>query len=254
MTAWILSDSNGVPTTRNLYALYKGFKELGEEVSTYTMADVEADNIPHTKDDMVLGHIDYCRKYIKALNKQGKVPPNLDYPEELKPFLKRDVRIVPLSSVYGRMTIDENPEPMFVKSYDQKQITGFVCRNFSDFVKHCTGHDLDTLVYVSDVVDFRAEYRTYIHRHGIVTSIRYTGDWGVSPRKSTVEAMLYALRNTKMPVAYSIDVGILQSGETVLVECNDGFALGNYGVPERKYAEMNRDRWYQMIEEIGDIL
>jgi len=62
--------------------------------------------------------------------------------------------------------------------------------------------------------------------------------------------MLYALRDAKMPIAYSIDVGILESGETILVECNDGFALGNYGVPARRYAEMHRDRWYQMVNEL----
>jgi hypothetical protein len=64
--------------------------------------------------------------------------------------------------------------------------------------------------------------------------------------------MLYALRDAKMPVAYSIDVGVLADGRTALVECNDGFALGNYGVGARVYAEMHRDRWYQMVEEMRE--
>ena len=252
MTAWIMVDSSGMPTTRNMYDLNQGFKELGEEVRTYNAGDIFADTIPHTENDIVVGHIDQCRRYISKLNAQGKTPPNIDYPEELKPFLKRNVQLVPLNSVYGRMTIDENPEPIFVKSYDQKQLTGFVCKSFSDFVMNCTGHDLNTLVFTSEVVDFKAEFRTYIHRHEIVTSLRYKGDYDKAPRKSTVEAMLYALRDAKMPIAYSIDVGILESGETILVECNDGFALGNYGVPARRYAEMHRDRWYQMVNELKE--
>lgn len=252
MTAWIMVDSNGMPTTRNMYDLYQGFKELGEDVKTYNAADIFANNIPSSDDDIVVGHIDQCRRYISKLNAQGKTPPNLDYPKELTPFLGRKIERIPLGNVYGLMTTYENPKPIFVKSYDQKQITGFVCNNFSDFVMNCTGHDLATSVFVSDVVDFKAEFRTYIHKHSIITSLRYKGDYDKAPNKETVEAMLYALRNAKMPIAYSIDVGILADGTTVLVECNDGFALGNYGVPARKYAEMHRDRWYQMVKEMRE--
>lgn len=250
MTAWIMVDSNGMPTTRNMYDLYQGFKELGEDTKTYTAADVFADTIPSSENDIVVGHIDQCRKYIARLNAQGKTPPNIDYPEELKQFLGRTVSKSTLNSLYIACTNEyDNMLPVFVKSVDQKQLTGFVCNHFSDYVKHCTGHDLTTPIYTSDVVQFQAEFRTYIHRHNIIACLRYKGDYDVAPSRSRVEQMLYALRDAKMPVAYSIDVGILKSGETVLVECNDGFALGNYGVTARIYAEMHRDRWYQMIEE-----
>ena len=249
MTAWIMTDSSGMPISRNFYDLAIGFKELGEEVKFYNAADIFADTIPHTDNDIVVGHIDQCRRYISLLNEQCKTPPNVDYPEPLISFMGRKFWILDLKSVYTQMT-GNNPEPIFVKSYDQKIITGFVCRNFTDYVEHCTGHDLNTVVYVSEVVDFKAEFRTYIHRHDIVACLRYKGDYDKAPCKATVEAMLYALRNTKMPVAYSIDVGILDTGETVLIECNDGFALGNYGVPARRYAEMHRDRWYQIVKEM----
>jgi hypothetical protein len=29
-----------------------------------------------------------------------------------------------------------------------------------------------------------------------------------------------------------------------------GFALGNYGIHSLNYAEMHRDRWYQMINDL----
>lgn len=248
-TAWIMVNSDGFPFTSNFHALYEGFKKLGVDIKTYTAADLFSETIPYHKDHLVVGHIDQCRRHIKNIT--GKDVPNIDYPEPLIPFMKRKFEIRPLSSVYGRMTIDENPEPIFVKSVSQKFITGFVCNNFSDFVRNCTGIPLDTLVYTSDVVDMKSEYRTYIHRHQIMNSIRYKGDWDKAPRKSVVEDMLYAVRNEKMPIAYSIDVAVLENHSTVLIECNDGFALGNYGLSAMKYAEMNMDRWYQLIEELS---
>lgn len=248
MTAWIMVDSAGMPFTRNFYDLYQGFKELGEEIKTYTAADVFTDTIPRTEDNIVVGHIDQCRRHIKAIT--GQDVPDLDYPIELIPFMKRKVAKTTLGEIYNRVTSDEVFEPIFIKSVDQKHITGFVCSNFTDYSRNCGGSDYSKQVYTSEVLDFKAEFRTYIHRHDIVACLRYKGDYDKAPNRETVEEMLYALRNVKMPVAYSIDVGIIATGETVLVECNDGFALGNYGVSARRYAEMNRDRWYQMINDL----
>jgi hypothetical protein len=251
MTAWIMVDSDGMPTTRNMYDLYKGFKELGEPTKTYNAADIFADTIPSTDDDIVVGHIDQCRRYIARLNKKGKTPPNLDYPKELHQFMYRDFTRTTLSRVYNEV-IQGGLPPLFIKSINQKELTGFVCNNFGDYVEHCTGYDLQTPVFCCKAMDFISEYRTYIHRHQIVACLRYKGDYDKAPCKETVEAMLYALRDAKMPVAYSIDVGVLADGRTALVECNDGFALGNYGVGARVYAEMHRDRWYQMVEEMRE--
>lgn len=246
MTAWIMIDSKGKPFTRNFYDLWQGFEELGEDIKTYTAADIFTDFIPYTENDIVVGHIDQCRKHVFKLS--GKYPKDLDYPEELKQFLYRKVELKTLGEIYDLFTLNENPEPLFVKSYEQKHITGFVCRNFQDFFRNCGGMDYSKKVYISEVMDIKAEFRTYIHQHNIITSLRYKGDYDKAPNKEVVESMLYKLRNTHMPVAYTIDVGILSNGKTVLIECNDGFALGNYGLPARKYAEMNRDRWYQMIQ------
>lgn len=248
MTAWIMVDSDGMPFTRNFYDLYQGFKELGEEIKLYNAGDVFSDTIPPTEDNIVVGHIDQCRRHIQKIT--GQIVPDLDYPAELMPFMRRKVEKTTLGAIYNKVTQDEEFTPLFIKSVDQKHITGFVCRNFSDYARNCGGVEYTKQVYTSEVLDFKAEFRTYIHRHDIAACLRYKGDYDKAPNRETVEAMLYALRNIKMPVAYSIDVGIIDTGETVLVECNDGFALGNYGVPARRYAEMHRDRWYQMINDL----
>jgi hypothetical protein len=245
MTAWIMVGSDGVPTTRNMYDLREGFKELGEDIKTYTAADILFDTIPVSEDDIVVGHIDQCRNAVRKIC--GSVPDDFDYPSRLVPFMRRKFWKETLKDFYIRLTRDDYI-PLFIKSVKQKQITGFVCRTYSDYVENCTGLPDDTELYVSEPVDFISEFRVYIHRHDIVNCFRYKGSPWYAPRHDTVLEMLISVKNDKMPIAYSIDVGILKdTKETVLVECNDGFALGNYGVYARKYAEMHRDRWYQMI-------
>jgi hypothetical protein len=56
---------------------------------------------------------------------------------------------------------------------------------------------------------------------------------------------------TEQPIAYSIDLGTLgqdrYSMDTALVEVNDSFALGNYGIPSVVYAKMIEARWFEMV-------
>ncbi len=248
MTAWIMVDSNGVPFNRNMYALYEGFKELGEPIKTYNASHIFTDYIPCTKDDIVVGHIDHCRRHVKKIT--GKDTPNIDYPMELIPYMGRKFRRTTLNEIYTSILDNDGIiEPIFIKPVEQKHFTGFVCRSFSDFSKKCVGHDHSKEIYCSGVVNFVSEYRVYIHRHRVSACLRYAGDYSVAPSKRRVEEMLYALRNANMPVAYSIDVGVTDTVATLLVECNDGFALGNYGMLSRDYAEMHRDRWNQLVED-----
>ncbi len=247
MTAWIMVDSNGMPLNRNMFALYEGFKELGEPIKTYNASHIFTDFIPVTKDDIVVGHIDHCRRIVKQLT--GNDTPTVDYPDELLHFMGWKFTKTTLSEIYDNiMANDGYIEPVFIKPVEQKHFTGFVCKSFSDFSRNCVGHDHDKEIFASGVVNFVSEYRAYVHRHGIIACLRYKGDYSKAPNRDRVDAMLHALRNANMPVAYSLDVGVTDTGETLLVECNDGFALGNYGMLSRDYAEMHRDRWYQMVE------
>ena len=244
---WIMTDSNGIPYTKNFFDLYKGFTELGIETKFYTPADIFTDFIPSSPENVVVGHIDQCRKHIKNIT--NKDVDTIDYPTELIPFMKRKFKKTTLNEVY-KLVNEETFEPFFIKSVEQKHFTGFVCKNFNDYISKTNGcyKDFDKEVYMSEVLDIKSEYRTYVHWHNIENSIRYSGAYNYAPSKQIIEDMLYALRDSKMPVAYSIDVGIISSGETVLIECNDGFALGNYGLPSRVYAQFHLDRWNQLCQ------
>jgi hypothetical protein len=50
------------------------------------------------------------------------------------------------------------------------------------------------------------------------------------------------------PSSYTIDIGILEDKTNVVVEFNDMWAIGNYGVPNNIYLRMLRTRYFEIIK------
>ena len=50
------------------------------------------------------------------------------------------------------------------------------------------------------------------------------------------------------PMACAIDIGVTAAQETILVECNDAYALGSYGLTDFNYAKFISARWSQIFE------
>ncbi len=48
--------------------------------------------------------------------------------------------------------------------------------------------------------------------------------------------------------AYALDFGLLASGDTALVELNDGFSLGLYSLAPARYTDLIVTRWAELIQ------
>ena len=48
------------------------------------------------------------------------------------------------------------------------------------------------------------------------------------------------------PKAYCIDVGVLSTGETALIEVNDALCIGIYSMSKELYAELLMTRWNEL--------
>jgi ATP-grasp domain, R2K clade family 2 len=48
---------------------------------------------------------------------------------------------------------------------------------------------------------------------------------------------------------YAIDFGVLSTGETALVEMNDGFALGAYAIDSQDYTDLICARWTELLTQ-----
>jgi hypothetical protein len=132
--------------------------------------------------------------------------------------------------------------PFFMKPNNVKEFTPTIIKNFNDLINY---NDFNDFI-ISEVVDFVSEYRCYIIDRKIVGCYHYLGDIYQYPNLKLVDDMIKDFKSA--PIGYSIDVGILPNGETALVECNDGWSLGNYGLEPKLYSRLLTERWIEILK------
>ena len=230
----------------NTYSAWYGFQKLGMWTESYFWKDLNAGNVELSRETLVVGGILPVRT---ALERLGCPPPlNVDYPDALLPFLRRKVWKSTLRAVRASCMDDHLPTPVFIKPITgHKDFTGHTVFKFRDLIK-TAGHPLDMPVWASEVVNFQSEFRGFVRRGKLVGLRHYTGDPLCFPDPAVVrDAVATYEASGEAPVAYTIDMGVLDTGETALIEINDGFAFGTYGLAWDTHARMLRDRWCQMV-------
>jgi ATP-grasp domain, R2K clade family 2 len=81
---------------------------------------------------------------------------------------------------------------------------------------------------------------------GEVLGIRYyKGDVRLFPDVTVIDRAIAAYTNS--PAAYAIDFGIVADGRTLLVETNEAYSLGCYGLPELRYSSLIERRWQELL-------
>ncbi len=112
-----------------------------------------------------------------------------------------------------------------------------------------------TPVWIGQWKDFGPEYRVYVLRGEILGISRY--DQFEDELEEThkldeqrVNDMVKTFEANGAPIGYGLDVGVLrETKETVLVEVNDGWALGYYpwGLKQNKYLDLIQSRWEELL-------
>lgn len=228
--------------SRNCYDAAKGFADRGFEVRGFEIEQLK--DLLLNKETVVYGHIQAVKQ---ALAQIGVEPPKeVSIPDSLKSYTKRNVWFTTLGEVKA---LDFERKPVFIKpSKLQKIFTGFVLNSYRALEKvHGLPDDFELLA--SDVVQFKSEWRFYVLAKEIVGVGHYHGDPTWFPNPTVAQFIIEDW--AEQPIAYSIDLGALgqdrYSMDTALVEVNDSFALGNYGIPSVVYAKMIEARWFEMV-------
>ena len=231
---------DGVPASEATYLLYGGFKNRGVEVVPFTDFTEIEDHL--TKETLVHGWVGDVRKAAKKLGIREPSLPSI--PPGLQDLLGREVHCTTLGHVRN-----SKAWPIFMKPKEQKLFTGYVVNEFMDLIE--TSHLPDsTPVYTQPPVTFVSEYRCFMHWDKAVGIRQYNGDCHIFPdTKVLYDVRDTLIRKAVMPCAYSIDLGVLADGRTVLVEINDSFALGAYGLAWPAYLNMVTDRWRELVTE-----
>ena len=94
-------------------------------------------------------------------------------------------------------------------------------------------------------MEFVAEWRAFV-RYGRVVDVRgYRGDWRYHYDSEVVERAVGAFSSA--PAGYAMDFGLTSDGRTLIVEINDGFGLGCYGLDPVEYAKLLSARWCELV-------
>lgn len=219
------------------YDAWLGFSLLGFECRPFLLKDMDWLDI--SKETIVSGYIRTVRKAFDLLG--CSTPDEVSIPEELVSFAKRKI----WTSTLG--DIRENEPNCFIKPLKgQKLFTGHVRNGNMGYLLQTAALSDDTEVLCSEVVDFTTEYRGFVLDQKLIGWKHYKGDFSLMPDINAVYDAISQFHSA--PVAYSIDFGLSTKGETILVEINDAFALGSYGLEPTKYASMIEARWHQIVQ------
>ncbi len=220
---------------RNAQNALFGFERKGFEIQRFSFEDLPF--LTLDPDDVVVGGIGTIRKALEML---GLSPVFADdYPDCLAQFLGRKVWLSTLRQARASDT------PVFIKptKADQKRFTGFLFNNFKDLIDSA-GVDQDLPVWCSEPVEFVSEYRVFVAKAEVLGIGHYHGDFRLFPDFKVIDAAVAAYSTA--PSAYGFDFGVTATGETLLVECNDGFSLGSYGLNPLLYSYLLETRWREM--------
>lgn len=230
------------------FTAMKGFEFMG---TTNILVDniAEMKNLKNSsqtdlsnKENIAIGGIGFVKSRLDYLGYSHKLETDLDYPLELRNYLGREV---------WTSTIDEVSRTLpniFVKpkgENKQKFFTGLVINSSKDLIgKGIQGQNYQ--IWCSEIINPIAEFRVFVRYGKILDIRRYRGNYEIHPNYKIIEKCIHDF--TSSPLAYGIDFCVTDTGKTLLLEVNDGFSLGDYGLHFLEYAKLNYTRWSELVE------
>lgn len=195
-----------------------------------------------------VGTVEFVRSAMKASGITE--PENISYPEGAQRFLGRQIRRTKAGQVLGRY---------FVKPLTTKAFTGFVFDTMADRGDYSPS-DLESLdafmatpadapVWISEPVKFLSEWRYYVQHGKIIGSARYDPTGAEDAPTPDLNVVMDCIRATGLRHPIAVDFGVLNGGETALVEVNDAWSIGLYQKALSPIAYLNflHARWQLLV-------
>jgi hypothetical protein len=202
-----------------------------------------------SRSTLVAGSIPFVRSAFLQL---GIQPPVLnEYPNCLAEFLHRRMWTLTQGQLYKYFD-EAGRKPCFAKPETRrKRFTGRVFSCAEDLI-HADGASCSMSLVCADVVEWLTEYRVFV-LHGHTLGIRhYRGDSTLALDFNVVRRAIEIFENSGTAcISYAADFGVLASGITALVEVNDAWGLGSWGLDENAYTDLIIARWREIAASGG---
>ena len=138
--------------------------------------------------------------------------------------------------------------PVFIKPKSIKAFTGFVVDDYSKSMLNTLDKELD--IIIQQVINLDSEWRFYVFRNKIVDIRHYSGRMDIN--------LIGAVNNfnklddstfKNFPETFVMDIGFYNDSDSyTIIEFNDMWAIGNYGIPNDLYVRMLKDRYFDIIK------
>ena len=232
MRAFIQCGSDGMPYNVNAFSAMLGCQQMGTEIILFREKS-ELVNVDVS--DIVVGGVGRVKQFLQD---NGITVTDIDYPSSLSAFYGRKIW-----ETTTKKSLDSLDHPLFIKPKQGKLFTGFVCNSELDIAGRFSPED-DVPIYCSEVRPFLCEWRCFIRYKQILDIRHYMGELGVVYSLSKVKEMIASY--TDSPAGYALDIGLTSDGETIIIEVNDGYSLGCYGLDPLLYAKLLSARWAEL--------
>lgn len=226
-------------------ALY-GAMDSAMDYKLVTFEEVESGKFDLLiRNHLFVGSVEFMREVFKRIGKTDvRLPMNSDRPHE----------VITLGEAHKRAS---NGEKLFIKPIEIKLFTGLVLDGFEYTSLKGLPDDTKVMAYEPFKEKILSEWRIYIHKGKIVDSRNYSGSVTENINYGWVNNRLSILEFENFPIAYTMDVAILDSlmstsplyERQVVVEYNHFFAIGNYGMPNDLYLQLLKDCYFEIVKQ-----
>jgi hypothetical protein len=224
------------------------FWERGYEVVWFRFPEIAAGALDdwllnHPEEMVVRGSVESIRSLLARANRPE--PPVFDLPSSLSPWIGRFTWETTMGEVRNQVDSEVSFNPFHIKPLKhQKLFKGTVVYGLRDLIASASIPD-NTPVLAQQKIEFASEWRAYILRDKILGVCNYKGDPLIFPVAEMMKDALEAF--SERPIAFAMDWGITVAGHMLLVEVNDGYSLGNYGLAGMPFTAMIEARWRQLM-------
>ena len=146
-------------------------------------------------------------------------------------------------------TLHNEKMPLFTQPVEEKIAQGMVINSDKDLSEY-NNLNGETKMLCSEVVDFLSEWRCFILNREIIGIRHYKGDKTITCSRDTIKQAVEKCRN--FPSAYTLDFGVTGDGRTLLIEMNDGYSIGCYGLNDVLYAKFLYARWAELTGTVDE--
>lgn len=239
-----VQSKNGIPCDEAFYKAWEGFRKKQVDCKLFEAAELHERRLELSKTTLVVGGVRVVEAAMRQLGIE--VPAANNLPRRLEKYRGRKVS----HSTLGKLRIKYQPgeprgEALFIKPLTKNKGFPALALYDADDLTFLDKFADDEPVLVSEYVVFVSEWRCFVIDGQVINLSHYQGDMFMFPDADVIHNAINDYGNDA-PAGYGIDFGVLTDGKTVLVECNEGYSLGSYGINAVEYADLLEARWLQL--------